>query len=88
MVSKQDFTSTTVWYKVLVGGEEKKTCTQIPAEGRDTPAFPGEMGGPVEVRSYSDDQCNVPSAPGNGIMASQRVLWNGYFNEVLGTVLD
>ncbi len=42
---------------------------------RVTPTFPAQMGGPVEV-----------SASGN-IVASQRVLYNGYFNEVLGTVL-
>ncbi len=37
-----------------------------------TPTFPGKMGGPVQV-----------SAGGN-VIASQRVLYNGYFNEVLG----
>ena len=40
-----------------------------------TPTFPGQMGGPVQVDA---------SGP---VMASQRVLYNGYFNEVLGTVL-
>lgn len=88
MVSKQDFAATNVYYKVLVAGVERKACTQIPAEGRDTPVFPSVIGGPVEVRSYSDSGCTVPSAPGNGIMASQRVLWKGYFNETLGTVLN
>ncbi|HZD04490.1 MAG TPA: hypothetical protein VE173_06220, partial [Longimicrobiales bacterium] len=48
----------------------------IPAGGRVTPTFPGVMGGPVEV-----------SATGQ-VMSSQRVIWNGYFNEVLGTVLN
>ncbi|MHB9111211.1 MAG: WD40/YVTN/BNR-like repeat-containing protein [Thermoleophilia bacterium] len=88
MVSKQDFAATNVWYKVLVAGVERKACTQIPAEGRDTPVFPGVIGGPVEVRSYSDNFCTEPSAPGNGVMASQRVLWKGYFNETLGTDLS
>jgi len=88
MVSKQNFASNDVWYKILVAGVVKQDCTQLPNEGRDTPAFPTEMGGPVEVRSYSDAGCTVASAPGNGIMASQRVLWKGYFNEVLGTVLN
>ena len=41
-----------------------------------TPTFPGTMGGPVEVDA---------SGP---VIASQRVLYNGYFNEVLGTVLN
>jgi hypothetical protein len=41
------------------------------------PVFTGVMGGPVEV-----------SSTGGNVMVSQRVLWNGYFNEVLGTVLE
>ncbi|MHB9112804.1 MAG: TolB family protein [Thermoleophilia bacterium] len=85
MVSKQNLAATNVYYKVLVAGIERKACTQIPVDGRDFPAFPSVIGGPVEVRSYSDAGCTVASAPGNGIMASQRVLWKGYFNEVAGT---
>ncbi|MBI5869554.1 MAG: Ig-like domain-containing protein [Actinobacteria bacterium] len=88
MVAKQDETSTTVYYKVLVGGVERKACTQISDADRDYASFPTIIGGPVEVRSYSDDTCTTPSAPGNGIMASQRVLWKGFFNETLGTVLN
>jgi len=88
MVAKPDpLDVTPVYYKVLVGGLVKQLCTQIPSAGRDTPVFPGEIGGPVEVRSYSDAGCTVPSAPGNGIIASQRVLWKGFFNETLGTVI-
>jgi len=34
-------------------------------------------GRPVEVTSS-----------GGNVMSSQRVLWNGYFNGVLGTVLN
>ncbi|MHB8793467.1 MAG: FG-GAP-like repeat-containing protein [Thermoleophilia bacterium] len=88
MVSKQDFTATNVYYKVLVAGVERKACTQIPDSGRDFPAFPAVMDGPVQVSSYSEDTCTTPSAPGNGIMASQRVLWKGYFNETLGTIIS
>lgn len=44
----------------------------IPANGKVTPTFPGIMNGPVEVL-----------ATGN-VIASQRVLWNGYFNELTG----
>ena len=54
---------------------------QIAAEGRAIPEFPGVIGGPVEVRS-----------PGTGpLLASQRVLYNGNFNElpaVAATELD
>jgi len=85
MVTKQNLASTNVYYKVLVAGVDRQLCTQIPLDGRDFPAFPSVIGGPVEVRSYSDVGCTIPSAPGNGIMASQRVLWKGYFNEVAGT---
>ncbi|MHB8791870.1 MAG: YCF48-related protein [Thermoleophilia bacterium] len=88
MVAKQDETATNVYYKVLVAGVERKACTQIPDADRDYASFAGVIGGPVEVRSYSDAGCTVASAPGNGIMASQRVLWNGFFNETLGTVLN
>jgi len=65
------------------------TWTLAPGE-RVTPTFGTYIGGPVEVRAY----INIGSWNGNGgadnrpVMASQRVLWNGFFNEVLGTVLD
>ncbi len=43
------------------------------APGADvTRTFPGKMGGPVQVTASGDT------------IASQRVLYNGYFNEVLG----
>jgi hypothetical protein len=51
----------------------------VPPGQSAIPAFPGIIGGPVEVTKTA--------GPGP-VMASQRVLWNGYFNEVLGTVLD
>ena len=68
---------TPVTFQVKIGGVPQPcgSCT-IAAHDRITPVFPGTMNGPVEVTA---------SAP---VMASQRVLWNGYFNEVLGTVLS
>ncbi|MHB9111240.1 MAG: hypothetical protein ACYC4D_01225 [Thermoleophilia bacterium] len=72
---------TEVHYQISIAGmvqdcePGKQTCT-IAAHDKATPIFPGKMNGPVEV-----------SADGN-VVASQRVTWNGYFNEVLGTVLD
>ena len=50
-----------------------------------TPQFPGIMGGPVQVKGCfypfaADGSCLNP-AP---VLASQRVVWNGYFNEVVG----
>ncbi|MHB8793239.1 MAG: TolB family protein [Thermoleophilia bacterium] len=44
--------------------------------------FPNEMGGPVEVSTYRESG-GAPSPS----FASQRVLWNGYFNEVTGIAL-
>lgn len=85
MVAKPDPLDTTpFYYKVLVGGVEQQPCTQIPLSGRDIPAFPGQIGGPVEVKGYLDSGCATTPT---GIMASQRVLWKGYFNETLGTVI-
>ena len=51
-----------------------------PAEKRWTPTFPGKMGGPVSVTAYK--RGDPPT--GKSVIASQRVLWNGYFNEVWG----
>ncbi len=65
-----------VHYVIKVGGVTRYEG-DLASGGRATPEFPGLMGGPVEVTST-----------GGPVMASQRVLWNGYFNEVLGTVLS
>jgi hypothetical protein len=54
--------------------------------GKWTPTFPGQIGGPVEVRAYLQGGSWPTDA--RVVIASQRVLWNGYFNEVLGTVLE
>ena len=56
---------------IKVGGSTLGTYNIAPGKNV-TPTFPGRMGGPVQV-----------SATGN-VIASQRVLYNGYFNEVLG----
>lgn len=45
--------------------------------------FPGKMGGPVQVKAYKQGE---PSTP-KDVIASQRVLYNGYFNEVVGAVV-
>lgn len=46
--------------------------------------FPGKMGGPVQAKAYKQGE---PSTP-KDVIASQRVLYNGYFNEVVGSVLQ
>lgn len=52
------------------------------------PSFPAEIGGPIEVKGW---QLNPDGSPNYSqpavFLASQRVLWNGYFNEMTGTVL-
>ena len=64
-------TSSPLTATIKVGGSTLGTYNIAP--GRNvTPTFPGKMGGPVAV-----------SATGN-VIASQRVLYNGYFNEVWG----
>jgi len=72
--------SSQVTYQIKIAGQIMATSSAnpgvIPAGGKVVPEFPGTMNGPVEVIST-----------GGNIMVSQRALWNGYFNEVLGTVL-
>ncbi len=63
-----------VHYQVLVSGNVV-TQGNLGPGAFAIPEFPGTIGGPVEV-----------TASGN-VVASQRVLWNGFFNEVLGTVI-
>ncbi|MCL4474268.1 MAG: right-handed parallel beta-helix repeat-containing protein [Actinobacteria bacterium] len=64
-----------VTYEIKIAGQLMEKGT-IPAHNKVTPVFPGIMNGPVQVST---------SGP---VMASQRVVWNGYFNEVLGAVLN
>ena len=52
--------------------------------GYVTPEFPNMRGGPVELLTFSDDGHQNPA----DAIASQRVLYNGFFNEVVGTVLN
>jgi hypothetical protein len=51
----------------------------IPPGEKWTPHYPGRMGGPVKVWAYLYG--TTSSRP---VITSQRVLWNGYFNEVWG----
>lgn len=69
-----------ITYQIWIAGRLVKQGGPVRPGGNDTPRFPGSMGGPVEVRISSPDNHTA--------IASQRVLWHGYFNEVMGTVLD
>ncbi len=96
-------TGSTVRAQVLIAGVPQKntigdpgpdnpdygtTYFDIPTGQNVTPWFDTEIGGPVEVRGYKigGDWANV--ADRRNVMTSQRVLYNGFFNETLGTVLS
>ena len=82
-----------VYYQVSIAGQVMPPAKDNPGvidPGKNvTPMFDGTMNGPVEVRSCSQAFSPNGSCPGTtpNLIASQRVLWNGYFNEVLGTTL-
>jgi parallel beta-helix repeat protein len=69
-----------IYYEVWVAGNKVKDGGPIPPGGNETPTFPGTIGGPVVVKSYS----NAAHTSSASSIASQRVLWNGYFNENWG----
>jgi len=73
-----------IWYEIRIGGNLVRSGGPIQAGNNEIPTFPGNMGGPVEVRTFADAGHNIPAAS----VTSQRVLWNGFFNEVMGSVLD
>ncbi|MCL6093467.1 MAG: Ig-like domain repeat protein [Actinomycetota bacterium] len=83
-----------VYYQVSIAGQVMPPAKDNPGvidPGKNvTPMFDGTMNGPVEVRSCSQAFSSNGSCPGTtpSLIASQRVLWNGFFNEVLGTVLN
>ena len=70
-----------VFYRIKIAGSVVSTGGPIAPGANVTPTFQGTMGGPVEVDTFSDAGLHSPE---NSI-TSQRVLWNGYFNEVAGT---
>jgi len=81
--------STTVYFRIKIGGQERTPTNGQPAAGAlasgqsVTPQFAGIMAGPVEVEAWSDGVGGTTPAP---VYASQRVLSNGgtAFNEVPG----
>ncbi|MFA6001684.1 MAG: hypothetical protein WC828_06165, partial [Thermoleophilia bacterium] len=87
--------SVSVNYRLTVGGALPTPVVEGSATGT---IAPGELvhprflkrGGPVEVKacklSFNPDGSCSDVTPAT-VMTSQRVLWHGYFNEVLGTDL-
>ena len=84
-----DNVSTGMMTWVLVGNQSQETAEvdvriggalmghySIPAGGRVTPIFPGEMNGPVEIRS---------TAGSPQLVVSQRTIFHNSFDELPGT---
>lgn len=73
--------ATTVEADIYIAGQKMNGVPySIVAGASVTPEFPGVMDGPVQVIAYEP---GVPSVPRN-VMATQRVIWAGNFNEVVG----
>ncbi|MBE0429033.1 MAG: hypothetical protein IBX61_04075 [Thermoleophilia bacterium] len=77
--------------EVHIGGRHRGTFNLAEAGSAQAMApvrFDGVMSGPVEVRAYDRGGSWSNPADRRQVLASQRVLWKGFFNEVEGTVLD
>ncbi|MHB8182104.1 MAG: Ig-like domain-containing protein, partial [Acidithiobacillus ferrivorans] len=68
-----------IYYEVRIAGQLKTSGTIQPGANA-TPMFPGIKNGPVEVQAWTSTTKQTAAK----VLASQRVLWNGYFNEVVG----
>ena len=75
-----------VYYEITIGGGAPGPGSSgtIQAGASIFSSFPDRIGGPVEVKAWTDETRTQPAR----VTASQRVLWNGHFNEVMGTVLE
>ena len=71
--------TTSVYYEIKIAGQLKTSGT-LTAGASAAPTFPGLMNGPVEMQAWTDSSKQTPA----NVVASQRVDWNGYFNEVWG----
>jgi hypothetical protein len=71
--------NTPIYAEIKVQGTVKWKGTINP-QSNQTPTFAGIMGGPVEVEAWTNQYKTTPAY----VFASQRVLWNGYFNEIVG----
>ncbi len=69
-----------VYYEISIAGRVLSSGMLQPGT-RVTPVFPGLQGGPLEVSAWNGSGKQTPMP----VLASQRVLWQGYFNEVNGT---
>jgi hypothetical protein len=66
-----------VFYQIVIDGIVRKEG-EIQSGATVTPVFPGVVGGPVEVRAWSDE------ITAEKVIASQRITWGASFEEVKG----
>lgn len=69
----------TVYYSVHGAGYQYLTSGLIEKGGIAYPLIPGYIGGPLQVTAFTE-----ATGQSADVLASQRVLWNGYFNEIVG----
>ncbi len=81
-------TAAPIYYEISMPGVDTAADSRAHGTlnpGQTTqPQFNGVQGGPVNVSAWTDSSRRTPA----NVMASQRVLWQGYFNETLGTNLN
>jgi len=73
----------TVTFSDVFWGPQMMSSDIAPG-GRWTPAFNNRMGGPVHVQAVVQGGDWGVYGDRREVIATQRVLWNGYFNEVWG----
>jgi hypothetical protein len=73
-----------VYYEITLGNGAPVAAEVLAAGGRAIPTFAGQITGPVKVQAWTGANKAAPA----DVMASQRVLTNGYFNELFGIVLN
>lgn len=78
--------ATSLYYEITIAGQNPGGCSKgmLSAGAVTSCQFPGKMNGPVKVQAWTNDN----KAAGHAVLTSQRVLWKGYFNEVMGTALS
>jgi hypothetical protein len=87
MVLVNPQTSGDIRAEVWIGGIKRDEKLLTPGVLRYA-YFPGLSGGPVEIRAYRDGGLWSNPADRRSIVASHRVLWNNYFNELMGGLLN
>lgn len=71
-----------IFYEITIAGGDPGPGSRgvIAPGGHSEPTFPGIMGGPLELRTWTDTTRQTPAVS----VASQRVIWGPSFEEVPG----